>query len=73
MIDKKYQRMGYGHQAMKILIEHVKTRPKAKIFYTSCKKGEGGPEGFYLKMGFSHTGKEEKGEYFLKINLEFGV
>ena len=72
MIDKEDQLKGYGRQAMEILIEHVKTRPKAKVFYTSCKKGEGGPEGFYLKMGFNHTGKEENGEYLLKIDLGFG-
>jgi diamine N-acetyltransferase len=73
MIDQQYQRRGYGRQAMEILIEHVKTRPKAKVFYTSCKKGKEGPEGFYLKMGFRHTGKEEYGEYLLKMDLEFGT
>ena len=73
MIDKQYQRRGYGHQAMKILIKHVKTRPKAKEFYTSFKKGEAGPEDFYLKMGFRHTGQEESGEYLLKMDLGFGT
>ena len=73
MIDKQYQRKGYGRQAMEILIEHVRTRPKADSFYTSCTKGEGGPEGFYLKMGFNHTEKEEQGEYLLKMDLEFGT
>ncbi|MHA2313777.1 MAG: GNAT family N-acetyltransferase [Candidatus Hermodarchaeia archaeon] len=69
MIDQQYQRMGYGRQAMEILVEHVKTRPKAKVFYTSCKKGKEGPEDFYLKMGFRHTGKEANGEYLLKMDL----
>jgi diamine N-acetyltransferase len=70
MIDQQYQRRGYGRRAMEILIEHVKTRPKAKVFYTSCKKGKGGPEGFYIKMGFHHTGKEENGEYLLQMDLD---
>jgi diamine N-acetyltransferase len=69
MIDAKHQRKGYGRQAMKLLIEHVKTRPNAKAFYTSHRKGKGGPEGFYLKMGFRHTGEVQHEEFLMKLEL----
>jgi diamine N-acetyltransferase len=33
MIDAKYQGRGYGRCALKLVIEHVKTRPNAKALY----------------------------------------
>lgn len=69
MIDAKYQGKGYGRKALELLIDYVKTRPNAKEFYTSHRRGKGGPEGFYLKMGFKHTGDVDHGEYLMKLEL----
>lgn len=69
MIDARHQGKGYGRQAMELLIQYIKTRPNAEVFYTSHRKGEGSPEGFYQKMGFEHTGEEENGEFFMKMEL----
>lgn len=69
MIDARYQGKGYGRKALELLIDYVKTRPNAKVFYTSHRKGKGGPEGFYLKIGFRHTGKVEHGEFLMKLEL----
>ncbi len=69
MIDARYQKMGFGRQALQLLIEHVKTRPNATELFLSYVPKETGPKGFYEKLGFVHTGKEEDGEVEMKIDL----
>jgi diamine N-acetyltransferase len=69
MIDAEHQGKGYGRQALELLIQHIRTRPNAKAFYTSHRKGSGDPGGFYRKMGFEYTGDEEDGELVMKLEL----
>lgn len=57
MIDAGHQGKGYGAQAMKLLVEHVKSNPSAAHLLTTYKPGEHGPQGFYRKLGFEHTGR----------------
>lgn len=56
MIDGRYQGLGFGRQAMELLIEHVKARPGASALLTSFVPGDGGPEKFYRRLGFEPTG-----------------
>ena len=69
MIGGPYQGMGFGRRAVNLLIDYVRTRPGAKELLTSCGLGEGSPEGFYLKVGFKHTGKMHGDEAVLSIPL----
>ena len=69
MIAAEYQGKGYGREALRLLIEHVKTRPNAKELFTSHVPGEGSPGGFYEKMGFEYTGEEHDGELLMKLRL----
>jgi diamine N-acetyltransferase len=69
MIDARFQGMGFGHQAMLILIDHVKTRPNATEFLTSVVQSEGGPQGFYEKLGFELTGEYEDGEAMMRLRF----
>ncbi|ETX03560.1 GNAT family N-acetyltransferase [Candidatus Entotheonella palauensis] len=69
MIDARYQKMGFGRQAIHLLIEHVKTRPNAAELFVSYVPGEGSPKAFYEGVGFEHTGEEEDGEKVMKIKL----
>lgn len=71
MIDKKYQKLGYGRKALELLLAHVKTLPKSDVLYTSCVPAEGGPGLFYQKMGFVYTGTgdEEDGELYMRRDL----
>lgn len=69
MIDARYQRFGFGYQALEQLIAHVRTRPGAAVLYTSCVPEEGGPEPFYQKFGFQRTGDVDDGEVVLKLEL----
>ncbi|MCP4685283.1 MAG: GNAT family N-acetyltransferase [bacterium] len=69
MIAGKFHGMGFGKKAMLQIIERVKSRPGAKELLTSCVPGEGSPEGFYLNLGFTNTGKWDEGEMLLRLEL----
>jgi diamine N-acetyltransferase len=70
MIDKKYQKLGFGKKALLLVIDYVKSRPNAKELYTSYVKKDGSPEGFYKQLGFVDTGKIDHGEHVLKLTLD---
>ncbi len=70
MIDERYQRMGFGYKAMELLIEYVKRLPGATEFLTSCVPGDGSPEGFYNKLGFTRTGEMDGAEVVMRLPLK---
>lgn len=70
MIDAKYQRLGYGQQAIKLVIDYVKSRPKSDVLITSTVQAKGGPQKFYEKQGFKLTGDYEGGEAIMKLILK---
>jgi diamine N-acetyltransferase len=69
MIDARYQGRGWGYRAMELIIDHVRTRPRATEFLTSVLQAEGGPQGFYEKLGFRLTGEYEDGEAMMRLPL----
>jgi diamine N-acetyltransferase len=69
MIDARYQGMGFGREALSLLIAHLKTRPRATELLTSVHQAEGGPQGFYEAMGFELTGEWEEGEALMRLRL----
>ncbi len=70
MIDARYQKKGIGQKALELLFEYVKTRPGARVLYTSCVPGDGRPGPFYEKMGFVYTGEEDDGELVMRREIE---
>jgi diamine N-acetyltransferase len=62
MIDASHQGRGFGRRAIALLADHVRARPQARDLLTSCRRGDGSPEVFYLKVGFLTTGREVHGE-----------
>ena len=69
MIDARYQGLGFGRQALLLLIEHVRTRPDAKELLLSYVPAEGGPELFYAGLGFVNTGEVHDGENVMRLTL----
>jgi len=69
MIAEEYQRMGFGDQAMRILIDFVITLPNATELLSSCVPGDGSPEEFYAKLGLKRTGKIDGDEVILRLPL----
>ncbi|MGC9348346.1 MAG: GNAT family N-acetyltransferase [Anaerolineae bacterium] len=69
MIAGPHQGKGYGRKAMELLISYVRTRPGATELFTSYVPIEGGPEGFYRKLGFEPTGEMEGDEVVARLAL----
>lgn len=69
MIDQRYQGLGFGQRALQLVIDHIRSRPGAKEFFTSCVPGDGSPCPFYEKMGFVYTGEVDDGELVMRLTL----
>jgi diamine N-acetyltransferase len=69
MIDARYQKFGFGAQAIKLLIAHARTRPKAKNMLLSFVPKENNPEAFYKRFGFERTGEIDDGEVVMRLAL----
>jgi len=69
MIDTRYQHLGYGTKALRLIIDHIRALPRAKEILVSCVPADGSPEPFYRKAGFIPTGQVMDGEVVLKLVL----
>lgn len=69
MIDARYQGLGFGRQALELVINHVRTRPNASALFLSYVPDEHGPEKFYSKLGFVNTGKMHGDEMEMRLDL----
>jgi len=69
MIDAQYQKMGFGRQAIQLLIDYVQSRPEATELLVSYVPEEGGPGPFYHKLGFVPTGEMEGIEEVASLKL----
>ena len=69
MLDERFQGKGYGRKALELVLERIRQTPKAKELHTCYVKGEGSPQPFYAKMGFTETGKMLEGEHEMKLTL----
>lgn len=70
MIDARYQGRGYGRDAMKMIIAHVRDTLGAASLTTSYVPGPGNPSPFYESLGFVETGEVDEGERVLKLTFE---
>ena len=69
MIDQRYQRLGFGRRAMKMVIDHVRSLPNATEMFLSYVPDEEGPRDFYAGLGFVDTGVEHDGEMEMRLEL----
>jgi diamine N-acetyltransferase len=69
LIDEPVQRRGYGAATLDAVVEYLRARPRADVLYTSCADGPGSPRGFYLRHGFTDTGRVMWGENVLVLAL----
>jgi GNAT superfamily N-acetyltransferase len=69
LVDEQYQRRGYGREAVREVADIAGANGAVELL-TSCVQGEGGPEPFYRRLGFSPTGElDENGEIILALDL----
>jgi diamine N-acetyltransferase len=55
LIDKRHQGRGYGSEVVRQVAELVRAAGATELF-TSAVAGDGGPAGFYERIGFVRTG-----------------
>lgn len=68
MIDARFQGRGIGRAAMRKVIEHARQKG-FRVLTTSYVPGPGCPEGFYLSLGFQHTGLVEDDEIVIELPI----
>jgi diamine N-acetyltransferase len=68
MIAGPHQGKGYGLLAMEKLLASLRSQGVRELF-TSCGQGQASPEGFYRKLGFTHTGEMYGDEIELVLKL----
>lgn len=69
MIDKKYQKKGYGREAILKLLDFIKDKYGSVHFYTSFEPENVVADKLYESIGFEKTGEILYGELVAKINL----
>lgn len=69
LIDAAYQGRGYGAATIDAVVAYLRGRPGAEVLLTSCEHGEGSPQPFYLRYGFTLTGERKWDEDLLALDL----
>ena len=71
MIDEKYQRRGYGRQALRLALEFVRTFPcgKAEYCYLSYEPENAGAKRLYSEFGFQENGEMDGEEIVAVLKL----
>jgi diamine N-acetyltransferase len=67
MIDQRWQSMGFGAQALRLLIDHARAVPGTRAMLLSFVEGEASPEAFYRRFGFERTGEVSEGEHVMRL------
>jgi GNAT superfamily N-acetyltransferase len=66
LIDHRHQGRGYGREVVRQIVELVRGQGATELL-TSHVPGEGGPAGFYARLGFVPTGElDPEGEIILR-------
>jgi diamine N-acetyltransferase len=69
LIDERYQGRGYGAAAVRQIAELVRAEGAAELL-TSYVPEDGGPAGFYQRLGFVPTGEfDGEGEVIVRLGL----
>jgi len=70
MVDAQFQGQGVGTAALDQVIAHVRNKGLFSSLLVSYVPAPGSPEQFYLRAGFTHTGKVDNGEVVLELRLK---
>ena len=69
LIDHRHQGRGYGREVVQEVVRLVRAQGASELL-TSYAPGEGGPAGFYARLGFVPTGDvEPDGEIITRLDL----
>ena len=68
LIDHRYQGRGYGKEVVQEVVRLIRAQGATELL-TSYAPGEGGPDGFYARLGFIPTGEVHDGEILTRLDL----
>jgi GNAT superfamily N-acetyltransferase len=69
LIDHRHQGLGYGREVMRQVVELVRAQGATELL-TSHVPGDGGPAGFYARLGFVPRGDlDPDGEIILRLRV----
>ena len=69
MVDQRFQGRGIGRAIIREVVAHARAKGCFQVLLTSYVPGEGGPEPFYLSLGFAPNGEVEEGEVVVVLPL----
>ena len=69
MIDRRFQRRGYGTATLDAVVAYLRDRPSADVLWTSAGQGDGSPQPFYERYGFAATDRVVEDEVVLGLDL----
>jgi diamine N-acetyltransferase len=69
MVGEGFQGLGYGREAVRRIVDHVRGLPGASRLLVSWVPGPGSPEPFYLGLGFVPTGELDDEEVVAALAL----
>jgi diamine N-acetyltransferase len=69
MIDERHQRHGIGAKALRLVVDHARTRTEFDEMLTAFVPGAEGPEAFYMKFGFERTGRTDGSEIVIRYKF----
>jgi diamine N-acetyltransferase len=69
LIDRRYQRQGFGTATLDLIVEYFRDRPGVEVLNTSAGQGDGSPIAFYERYGFERTGEVRDDEVMLRLKL----
>ena len=69
MVDARFQGRGIGKAALQQVIAHVRSKQRFRTIELSYVPEPGCAEGFYLGLGFRHTGRFDDNEVVLELPL----
>jgi diamine N-acetyltransferase len=69
MVAEQHQGKGIGSAAMRLVVEHVRSKRCFGKLELSYVPAVGSPEPFYLSLGFRNTDRIEDGERVMELSL----
>lgn len=69
MVDERYQRRGVGAAALRLVIDHARSRRAFTKLKVSYVPGAGSPQQLYERAGFVHTGEIDEDELVMEVPL----
>jgi histidine triad (HIT) family protein len=70
MIDQRYQGLGFGSQAIRLIVDEIRRMRAPERVVLGTVPGEHTPKPFYERLGFRDTGERDEGELILGLDVE---